>query len=85
MSITLERALEIIAAKKEDEANKMIKTFDGRDDVQLLNGRYGAYLKIGKDNFKLPKGTVPETLTLEECLDIASNQKATPKKGAKKK
>lgn len=85
MSITLERALEIIAAKKEDEANKMIKTFDGRDDVQLLNGRYGAYLKIGKDNFKLPKGTVPQTLTLEECLDIAANQKAAPKKGAKKK
>ncbi len=85
MSITLERALEIIAAKKEDEANKMIKTFDGRDDVQLLNGRYGAYLKIGKDNFKLPKGSVPETLTLEECLDIAANQKTAPKKGAKKK
>ena len=85
MSITFERALEIIAAKKVDEANKMIKTFDGRDDVQLLNGRYGAYLKIGKDNFKLPKGTVPEILTLDECLDIAANQKSAPKKGAKKK
>ena len=45
----------------------------------------GAYLKIGKDNFKLPKGTVPETLTIEECLDIAANQKTAPKKGAKKK
>jgi DNA topoisomerase-1 len=85
MSITLERALEIIAVKQEEEANKMIKTFDGRADVQLLNGRYGAYLKIGKDNFKLPKGTVPETLTIEECLDIAANQKTAPKKGAKKK
>jgi DNA topoisomerase-1 len=85
MSITLERALEIIAVKQEEEANKMIKSFDGRADVQLLNGRYGAYLKIGKDNFKLPKGTVPETLTIEECLDIAANQKTAPKKGAKKK
>lgn len=85
MSITLERAQEIIAVKQEEEANKMIKTFDGRADVQLLNGRYGAYLKIGKDNFKLPKGTVPETLTIEECLDIAANQKTAPKRGAKKK
>jgi DNA topoisomerase-1 len=85
MSITLERAIEIIAIKQVEEANKMIKSFDGRADVQLLNGRYGAYLKIGKDNFKLPKGTVPETLTLEECLDIAANQKTAPKKGAKKK
>jgi DNA topoisomerase-1 len=85
MSITLERAMEIIAIKQVEEANKMIKSFDGREDVQLLNGRYGAYLKIGKDNFKLPKGTVPETLTLEECLDIAANQKTAPKRGAKKK
>jgi DNA topoisomerase I len=56
LDITIERAIELIKEKKISEANKMIKSFDGRDDVQLLNGRYGAYLKIGKDNFKLPKG-----------------------------
>jgi DNA topoisomerase I len=85
LDITIERAIELIKEKKISEANKMIKSFDGRDDVQLLNGRYGAYLKIGKDNFKLPKGTEPEKLTLEECLDIAAGQKATNKKGAGKK
>jgi DNA topoisomerase-1 len=51
-------------------------------DVQLLNGRWGAYLKIGKDNFKLPKGTEAEKLTLEECLAIAADQpKASKGKG----
>lgn len=85
LEINLERAIELINEKRISEANKLIKSFDGREDVQLLNGRYGAYLKIGKDNFKLPKGTEPEKLTLEECLEIAASQKATNKKGGSKK
>lgn len=84
LEITLERATELIKEKQLSEANKLIKSFEGREDVQLLNGRYGAYLKIGKDNFKLPKGVVAADLTLQECLDIASSQAATNKKGKKK-
>jgi DNA topoisomerase-1 len=84
LDMTLERAIELIKAKKEVEANRLIKSFEGRDDIQLLNGRYGAYLKIGKDNFKLPKGTEPEKLSVEECLEIAGSQKSTNKKGRKK-
>jgi DNA topoisomerase-1 len=60
--------------------NKMIKVFKERPEVQLLNGRYGAYLKIGKDNFKLPKDVTPENLTLEECIKISESQEAKPKK-----
>jgi DNA topoisomerase-1 len=74
MSIQFDRAVELILAKKEADANKIIKVFPEREDVQLLNGRYGAYLKIGKDNFKLPKGVEVEQLSLEACLDIAANQ-----------
>jgi DNA topoisomerase-1 len=84
LDVTLERAIELIMAKKELEANRLIKSFDGREDVQLLNGRYGAYLKIGKDNFKLPKGSEPTALSIEECLEIAAAQKTTVKKGRKK-
>src|SRR3989344_4683937 len=57
MQIQLDRALELIVEKREVEANRLIKDFPENKEVQLLNGRYGAYLKIGKDNFKLPKGT----------------------------
>lgn len=86
MSISLERALELYAAKKTEDSNKLIKSFEGREDVQLLNGRYGAYLKIGKDNFKLPKNTKPEDLTIEECLEIAASQpKTTGKKRSVKR
>jgi DNA topoisomerase-1 len=82
MSISLERAIELDAIKRDEAAKAIIKTFDENPDVQLLNGRYGAYLKIGKDNFKLPKDCKPETLSLAECLEIAANQ---PAKSAKKR
>lgn len=81
MSITFDRAVEIILEKREADANKLIKAFPEREDVLLLNGRWGAYLKIGKDNFKLPKGTEAEKLTLEECIKIAESQPRS-KKGA---
>ena len=65
-------------------SNKIIKLFPEREDVQLLNGRWGPYLKIGKDNIKLPKGTEAETLSLEECLSIADTQDKAPAKGKRK-
>ena len=83
MTVTMDRAIELIEEKKVSDANKMIKVFAENPDVQLLNGRYGAYLKIGKDNYKLPKGTEAEKLTLEECLKIAESQPSTSK-GKKK-
>ena len=82
MTIELDRAIELYIEKQIADANKLIKAFDSRPDVQLLNGRYGAYLKIGKDNFKLPKDTTPENLSLEECLHISINQ--APKTAKKK-
>jgi len=79
-TMTIERAAELILKKREDDKNKMIKIFAEDEDMQLLNGRYGAYLKIGKDNFKLPKGSDPAKLTYEECVAIAASQ-AKPSKG----
>ncbi|ASS47673.1 MAG: DNA topoisomerase I [Candidatus Fluviicola riflensis] len=86
MQIQLDRALELIVEKREVEANRLIKDFPENKEVQLLNGRYGAYLKIGKDNFKLPKGTEAASLTLEQCLAIAADPANAPKKkpGARK-
>jgi len=81
MEITLERAIALLEEKKSAAANNTIKSFDERPDVLLLRGKYGPYLKIGKDNFKLPKDATPEALSLEECLTIAAN---TPEKSAKK-
>jgi len=82
MSISLERAIELDTLKQEEAAKAVIKTFEENPEVQLLNGRYGAYLKIGKDNFKLPKDCQPASLSLSECLEIAANQ---PAKNSKKR
>jgi DNA topoisomerase-1 len=78
-SITPERAVELIKAKREADANKTIKTFDGNPDIQILNGRFGPYIKAGKKNVKIPKGKTPADLTLEECETLAAN--APEKKG----
>lgn len=77
MEVNLTRAIELIEQKKEEDAKKMIKVFEEDETVQILNGRWGPYLKIGKNNFKLPKDVEPEKLTLAECMEIANNQ---PKK-----
>lgn len=83
MEVDLDRAIEIILQKKEDDAKKIIKLFPENEDVKLLNGRWGPFLKIGKNNFKLPKDIEVEKLTLEECIEISENQ-PTAKRGAKK-
>jgi DNA topoisomerase-1 len=72
-TITPERAVELIQAKREADANKLIKAFETNPDIQILNGRFGPYIKAGKKNVKIPKGRVPEELTLEECVTLAEN------------
>ena len=81
-NMTIERAIELIKQKREEDKNRIIKIFEEDENVQLLNGRYGAYLKIGKKNFRLPKDAKPEELTYEQCIEISQNQ---PKRGKKKK
>lgn len=85
MSITLERAIELITEKRIVEAAKLIKSFDENPDMQLLNGRYGPYLKIGKDNFKLPKNIDVDALSYEDCMKISEDPAAQPKKGKAKR
>ncbi|MEM7109240.1 MAG: type I DNA topoisomerase [Bacteroidota bacterium] len=84
-TINEERAIELILAKREADANKFIKSFDENPDVQVLNGRWGPYIKVGKKNVKIPKDKEASELTLAECLELA--EKAPEKKGryAKKK
>ena len=77
MEIDFEKALELYLEKlKQSEANK-IKSFEDEPDLFVLNGKYGPYIKKGKSNYKIPKGTVAEDLELKDCLEIIENQ---PKK-----
>lgn len=74
MTIELNRAIEIIEAKRKAEREKVIKTFKENEDVKILNGRYGPYIAIGKNNYKIPKDKDPASLTLQDCLKLAEEQ-----------
>ncbi|MDR3272923.1 MAG: type I DNA topoisomerase [Flavobacteriaceae bacterium] len=70
-TLTLNRAIELIEAKREADRNKFIKSFETENSViEILNGRWGAYIKQGKENYKIPKGAEAEKLTLEEVKKI---------------
>ncbi len=89
MTIELERAIEIMEAKLEADKNKYIKVLDeDKPVIEILNGRYGPYLKSGRRNYKLPKDIEnPGELTREDCLAIMeeAKKKAPAKKTAAKK
>lgn len=84
--ISLEDAIEIIRQKKAEEASKLIREFAERPDVKVINGKYGPYVAVGKDNFKIPKASDPYKLTLEECLKLAAQAETgtTRKKAVRK-
>jgi DNA topoisomerase-1 len=76
-TIDLEKSIELIENKRVADANRTIKLFDENPDIQILNGRFGPYIKAGKKNVKIPKGKEPKDLTLEECVTLAA---AAPEK-----
>lgn len=88
--ITLDEAIVLINAKREAEANKLIKTFDEMPGLEVLNGRYGPYMaykpKGAKKaiNYKIPKTTDAATLTLDEAKKLMETQDAAPKKPARR-
>jgi DNA topoisomerase-1 len=82
-TIELDRAVELIEAKREADRKKVIKTFD-KEDLRVLNGRWGPYISHKKKNYKIPKKTDPETLTLEDCMKIIEAGQSKPKKRKKK-
>ncbi|QKF68429.1 DNA topoisomerase I [Arcobacter venerupis] len=77
-TVDLNRALEIIKDLDEAKEKATIKTFD-KEKIQVLTGQYGAYIKQGRKNFKIPKGMEANDLTLEQCLEIIAKDSKSPK------
>lgn len=83
LTITAEDGIEIIKQKREEDAKKLIKTFAENEEVTILNGRWGPYIKFGKQNVKIPKDRKeePEGITYEECVAWAEEAAKSPAKG----
>ena len=92
-TIELPRALQVVAEKLEMLANRLILDFG--NGVQVLNGRYGAYITDGEKNARIPKEQEPKELTEAQCLELLAaaparkpgrfGKKTTSKKAAAKK
>jgi len=82
-TIELDLALEFIAKKKEEDANKFIKEFE-EEGIQVLNGRYGPYITDGTKNAKIPKDIEPDSLNLEQCLELLAAAPVRKGRGKKK-
>lgn len=85
-AIELNRAIELIEAKKEADRNKFIAIFDQEEPViEVLNGRWGPYIKANKTNYKIPKDVDPKSLDRAACVHLMENQpkKATRSRKAK--
>ena len=74
LTITLEEAVKMIQDKRDAESKKVLKSFSGNQDLEVMNGRYGAYIAYQGSNYKIPKSADPTTLTEEECMDIIKRQ-----------
>ena len=76
-TLTLERGVELIKAHQAQRtaANTPIRSFAEDPDMLVKNGRYGAYIAYKGKNYRIPKGTKPEELTLDECLKIVAASK----------
>ena len=82
-SITAPRAIELIKMKREKEEKAVLKTFDAQPGLKILQGRWGPYISYKMKNYKIQKGKVAETLSLEDCMNII--QKAPKTKKTSKK
>lgn len=85
ITIELDAAIQLYVAKQEAAANNLIKEFEEDKSIQILNGRYGPYIKKGKNNYKIPAKTEPTSLNYEDVVAIIEKEDASPKAKKRKK
>lgn len=85
MSVTLDRAVELIEAKREAEAKSHLKRFEEEPDLEVRSGRYGPYITYKGKNFKIPKAQAERAaeLSLEECRSIVEEESKKPAKATR--
>lgn len=81
LDVTEASAIEIIQNKRKQDSEKIIRVFEENPDVRVENGRWGPFIRFGKQNIKIPKGTELERITYADVLKWAEED---AKKGKKK-
>lgn len=78
-AVTIDDAIKLIAEHELKESRKHIAEFP-EYKIQVLNGRYGPYIKQGKNNYRIPRGTDPSSLDAADCLAIIEKENAKKSK-----
>ena len=79
LKITLDECAAIIEDSLSKTAANSVMAEYKDSDIQVINGRYGPYIKHAGSNYKIPKETDAATLTEAACLEIINNSKPTEK------
>ncbi len=78
-TVTYERAVELIEEKRKQNAERLIMSFPDEPEIQVLNGRWGPYIKYKDRNIRIAKDRDPKTFTLEEIHALAESTPVSKK------
>lgn len=74
LTVDLKRAIELLALKAAPRKSSELKDLgvhpESEQPIKVMNGRYGPYIKYGKKNIGLPKGTEAESVTIEQAVEL---------------
>ncbi len=79
LKVTLEECASVIEEGLNKSAANSVMIEYPDSDIQIINGRYGPYLKHAGSNYRIPKDTDTASLTEAACLEIVNNSKPTEK------
>mgnify|MGYP000276258242 CR=1 FL=1 len=74
LEVTFEEAQELIQAKRDADAKKLIREFAEEPELKVLNGRFGPYISYKKSNYKIPKDVEAQDLDVEACMKLIELQ-----------
>ncbi len=77
LTVTLDECIKAISNEAEKAAANTVMAEFPDSHIQVINGRYGPYLKQDSNNFKIPKDVDATTLTEEKCKEIIANSEPT--------
>ena len=82
LCITLERAIELIQAKREQDQKSHLRVYTEEPELEVRSGRYGPYIAYQGTNYRIPKAQAERAaeLTYEEVKKIIETEAAKPKR-----
>ena len=83
-TVTLERATELVLAKRAADAKALIKVFEEDETVRIIEGRWGPFIKAGKVNARIPKDEDPLSIDWARAQELIEEAAKRPK-GRKRK